>query len=129
MAPQYLEESRTQKILLLSVVGAETGVKALTAGLRSSAGDQQRIEYTVHLGPVNRTGLHRCPDGYRVYRTTADSLTRLDHGPAVVVSLENTPAAAAGSAVWLDDAAIGSGRSHVQGAIVVVQPRSARLPG
>jgi quercetin dioxygenase-like cupin family protein len=62
----------------------------------------------------------------RVYRTTTDSLTRLDHGPAVVVSLEDSSAAAAGSAVWLDDAAIGSGRSHLQGAIVVIQPRRAR---
>ena len=58
-----------KEILLLSVVGSETAVKALTAGLRSSGRDQKRIEYTVHLGTVNETNLTKCPDGYRVYRT------------------------------------------------------------
>src|SRR5207249_12153310 len=57
------------EILLLSLVGAETSVKALTAGLRSSGKDQKRIDYTVHLGTVNETHLSKCPDGYRVYRT------------------------------------------------------------
>src|SRR5438552_15601724 len=45
----------------------------------------------------------------RVYRTTADSLARVDHGPAVVVSLEDAPGTNAGNAVWLDDAAALSG--------------------
>lgn len=58
-----------KEILLLSVVGSETGVKALTAGLRSSSRDQKRIDYTVHVGKVNETALTKCPDGYRVYRT------------------------------------------------------------
>jgi hypothetical protein len=58
-----------KEILLLSVVGSETGVKALTAGLRSSTRDQKRIEYTVHLGGMNEANLTKCPDGYRVYRT------------------------------------------------------------
>ena len=58
-----------KEILLLSVVGSETSVKALTAGLRSSGKDQKRIDYTVHLGTVNETNLTKCPDGYRVYRT------------------------------------------------------------
>lgn len=57
------------QMLLLSVVGPETSVKALTAGLRSSAQDQRRIEYTVHVGDINRTNLARCPAGYRIYRT------------------------------------------------------------
>lgn len=58
-----------KEILLLSVVGSETGVKALTAGLRSSNRDQKRIDYAVHVGKVNETALTKCPDGYRVYRT------------------------------------------------------------
>lgn len=58
-----------KEILLLSVAGSETSVKALTAGLRSSTKDQKRIEYTVHLGKVNETNLTKCPDGYRVYRS------------------------------------------------------------
>lgn len=62
----------------------------------------------------------------RVYRTTADSLTPVESGPAVVVSLADSPSAAAGSAVWLEDAAALSGLTHVRGAIVVVQPRRAR---
>lgn len=52
-----------KEILLLSVAGSETAVKALTAGLRSSAKDQKRIEYTVHLGNIHETLLSKCPDG------------------------------------------------------------------
>ena len=59
-------------ILLLSIVGSETAVKAVTAGLRSSNRDQQRIEYSVQLGVLNETRLTKCPDGYRVYRTKLD---------------------------------------------------------
>ena len=57
------------EILLLSVVGAETSVKALTAGLRSSGKDQKRIEYTSHVGSVNRINLIKSVAGYRVHRT------------------------------------------------------------
>lgn len=49
------------EMLLLSVVGPETSVKALTAGLRSSGKEQNRITYTAHVGPVNRTDLTKCP--------------------------------------------------------------------
>src|SRR4029077_17532126 len=57
------------EILLLSVVGSETSVKALTAGLRSSGSDQKRIDYSAHVGSVHGTNLTRVPNGYRVYRT------------------------------------------------------------
>src|SRR5438552_17634601 len=57
------------EILLLSVVGAETSVRALMAGLRSSGKDQKRIDYSAGVGSVHGTNLTRCPDGYRVYRT------------------------------------------------------------
>src|ERR1043165_8480584 len=60
------------QMLLLSVIGPETSVKALTAGLRSSGRDQRRIDYTVHAGNINRTHLARCPEGYRIYRTKFD---------------------------------------------------------
>ena len=60
------------EILLLSVVGSETSVKALTAGLRSSAKDQNRIDYSAHVGVVNASRLTQCPDGYRIYRTKLD---------------------------------------------------------
>ena len=45
------------EILLLSVVGAETSVRALVAGLRSSGRDQHRIEYSAHVGNINCAGL------------------------------------------------------------------------
>jgi hypothetical protein len=61
-----------KEILLLSVVGSETSIKALTAGLHSSSRDQKRIDYSVHLGKVNETLLTKCPDGYRIYRTKLD---------------------------------------------------------
>ena len=60
------------EILLLSVVGPETSVKALTAGLRSSGKDQKRIEYSADVGNLNLVRLTRCPDGYRTYRTKLD---------------------------------------------------------
>ena len=59
----------------------------------------------------------------RVYRTTAGSLTGVNRGSAVVVSLEDGPDAKAGSAVWVEDAAAPSGTSNVRGSIVIVQPR------
>lgn len=59
----------------------------------------------------------------RVYRTTAGSLTGVDHGPAVVVSLEDGPGAKTGSAVWVEDAAAPSTTSNMRGSIVIVQPR------
>ncbi len=62
----------------------------------------------------------------RVVRTTAGSLTSVDHGPAVVVSLEDGPGVKAGSAVWVEDAAAPSTTSNVRGSIggsiVIVQP-------
>src|SRR5262249_41367979 len=56
------------EILLLSVAGPETSVKALTAGLRSSGKAQGRIDYSAQVGSVSETYLTRCPDGYRIYR-------------------------------------------------------------
>jgi quercetin dioxygenase-like cupin family protein len=61
----------------------------------------------------------------RVYRTTADALTRVPHGPAVVVSLDDGPGSDAGSAVWVEDAAAPAGTSQAHGTVVVVQPRRA----
>ena len=58
----------------------------------------------------------------RVYRTTAaDTLTGVDHGPAVVVSVEDSPGARAGFAVWVEDAAAPSRTPLVRD--VIVQPR------
>jgi quercetin dioxygenase-like cupin family protein len=57
----------------------------------------------------------------RVYRATATSfLTGVDHGPGVVVSVEDSPGAKAGSAVWVEDAA--AARTPVV-RDVIVQPR------
>jgi quercetin dioxygenase-like cupin family protein len=59
----------------------------------------------------------------RAYRTTADALAGVEHGPAVVVSLE---AGTLGDALWLDDAASAAGGARMHGAIAVVQPLQAR---
>jgi hypothetical protein len=61
-----------KEILLLSVAGPETAVKALTAGLRSSGRDQGRFGYAVRVSGVDETHLTKCPDGYRAYRTKLD---------------------------------------------------------
>jgi hypothetical protein len=60
------------EILLLSISGPETSVKALTAGLRGSGREQKRIDYTANVGGISRTFLTRCPEGYRLYRTKLD---------------------------------------------------------
>ena len=58
----------------------------------------------------------------RVYRTiAAGPLTGVDHGPAVVVSVEDSPGAKAGFAVWVEDAAARSRTPLVRE--VIVQPR------
>jgi hypothetical protein len=57
------------EVLLLSLIGPETSLKALTAGFRSSGKDQKRFEYSVNLGGVQVTRLTKSPVGYRVYRT------------------------------------------------------------
>jgi len=64
----------------------------------------------------------------RVYRATAGPLAGVDHGPAVVVLLEDGPGAKAGSAVWVEDAAAPSSTSNLSGAIVIVQPRRQAVP-
>ena len=58
----------------------------------------------------------------RVYRTTAGSPTGVNHGPAVVVPLEDSLGAKTGGAVWVEDAAAPSGTSSLRGSIVIVQP-------
>jgi quercetin dioxygenase-like cupin family protein len=57
----------------------------------------------------------------RVFRADAGALSGVDHGPAVVVQLEDSPGGAAGRAVWVEDAA--SSVSPTRGSIVIVQPR------
>lgn len=65
----------------------------------------------------------------RAYRTTATGpVTGVDHGPGVVVSIEDSPGATAGSAVWVEDAAASSAVSNGSGASVIVQPRRQAVP-
>jgi quercetin dioxygenase-like cupin family protein len=63
----------------------------------------------------------------RVYRTAAGSLAGVAHGPAVVVSLDDSPGAPAGSAVWVEDAAAPANTANVRGSIVIVQPRGGAV--
>jgi hypothetical protein len=58
----------------------------------------------------------------RVYRATATGpLTGVDHGPGVLVSVEDSPGVKAGFAVWMEDAALPSRALLVRD--VIVQPR------
>ena len=61
----------------------------------------------------------------RVYRTTVDALASIEHGPGVIVSVEERDL---GKAVWVDDAAAPAGQVPLRGAVVVVQPRAKRPP-
>ena len=58
------------EILLLSLVGPETSVKALTAGLRASNKDQQRVGYSAHVGNVGKS---TCPDALKDTASTGPS--------------------------------------------------------
>jgi len=61
----------------------------------------------------------------RVYRTTAGALGGIEHGPGVIVSVEERDL---GKAVWVNDAAAPEMAMPLRGAIVVVQPRARRPP-
>jgi quercetin dioxygenase-like cupin family protein len=63
----------------------------------------------------------------RVYRTAASALTGVDHMPAVIVSLEDSTGAKAGSAVWANDAATPPSTANLRGTIVIVQPRDGTV--
>src|SRR5262245_50777101 len=58
----------------------------------------------------------------RVYRTTDHTMTGVEHGPAVVISLDNRPGSTDGNAVWMDDV-LAQGFTLAGGSLVVVQPR------
>src|SRR5436309_1675954 len=59
----------------------------------------------------------------RVYRTSADALSKVPHGAAVVVSIDGG-SGEIGKAVWSEDAA--SSAASGRGIVVVVQPRQPR---
>src|SRR5262252_1607472 len=61
----------------------------------------------------------------RVYRSAADDRGPLEHGPAVVVSIDDSDL---GTMVWLDDAAALPAHVTMRGAIIIVQPRARRPP-
>jgi len=61
----------------------------------------------------------------RVYRTTVDALGGIEHGPGVIVSVDERDL---GKAVWVDDAAAAHQKVLLRGAVVVVQPRAKRPP-
>jgi quercetin dioxygenase-like cupin family protein len=60
----------------------------------------------------------------RVFRTTGGPLTGIDHGPGVIVPLDDKGGSTPGNAVWLNDVAVAS---PDRGAVVVVRvlPRQA----
>src|SRR5262245_31519166 len=64
----------------------------------------------------------------RIYRTTAGHLAGVAHEPAVIVPLETGPDAAAGDAIWVDDAATTTRTGTMRGAIVIVQPLRGNAP-
>ena len=58
----------------------------------------------------------------RAYRSTDGSLDGVAHGPGVVISIADAPGVKAGSAVWVEDAAVKSSATTTRGSIVIVQP-------
>jgi quercetin dioxygenase-like cupin family protein len=65
----------------------------------------------------------------RALRSTGGSLAGVDHGPGVVVSIEDGPGRKAGSAVWMDDVSRPPQTKGVdRGLIVIIQPREAGTP-
>lgn len=68
-------------------------------------------------------------DRVRAYRTTADARAGIEHGPAVLVALEDSASGKAGQAVWVEDAAVRSAEPGLRGPIVIVQPRADAAAG
>ena len=58
----------------------------------------------------------------RAYRTMADALARVPHGPGVVVWLETSPPDKDVRVLWMDDVASVPALAAVNGPVVVVQP-------
>ena len=58
----------------------------------------------------------------RAYRSTDGSLDGVAHGPAVVISIADAPGIEAGTAVWVEDAAVRAPATASRGSIVIVQP-------
>jgi quercetin dioxygenase-like cupin family protein len=63
----------------------------------------------------------------RAYRSTDGSLDGVAHGPGVVISIADAPGMKAGTAVWVEDAAVRASGTASHGSIVIVQP--LRLAG
>lgn len=64
----------------------------------------------------------------RAWRTTADALSGLDHGPGAIIALEAGEAGPAGTAVWADDVAAPGAAGRLRGDVVVVQPLHSDRP-
>ena len=58
----------------------------------------------------------------RAYRSTDGSLDGVAHGPGVVISIADAPGVKAGTAVWVEDAAVRASAAPSGGSIVIVQP-------
>ena len=58
----------------------------------------------------------------RAYRSTDGSLDGVAHGPGVVISIADAPGTKAGTAVWVEDAAVRASKAPSSGSIVIVQP-------
>jgi Uncharacterized conserved protein, contains double-stranded beta-helix domain len=58
----------------------------------------------------------------RAYRSTDGSLDGVAHGPGVVISIADAPGMKAGTAVWVEDAAVRASATPSRGSIVIVQP-------
>ena len=65
----------------------------------------------------------------RAYRTMADALARVPHGPGVVVWLETSPPDKEVRVLWMDDVAAVPALAAVNGPVVVVQPLERAAAG
>jgi quercetin dioxygenase-like cupin family protein len=61
----------------------------------------------------------------RAYRSADGSLDGVTRGPGVVISIADGPGVKAGTAVWMEDAAVRPSAAASRGAIVIVQPLRA----
>ncbi|HET6955608.1 MAG TPA: hypothetical protein VFI56_03480 [Vicinamibacterales bacterium] len=61
----------------------------------------------------------------RAYRSADGSLDGVAHGPGVVISIADAPGEKAGTAVWMEDAAVRPSAASSRGSIVIVQPLRA----
>ncbi len=121
MRPARFRIMRWLAIVALVSTGLSLRSSAAADGAASLGGSDAGVRGQAARGASARPLIDN--SRVRVYRTAADRVSDLPHGPAVVVWIDGGAGNAPGTAIWVDDAADAAWWSSARGSIVIVQPR------